>query len=56
MGDEVAVILKREHPMLLRISDGYIHKGEEPAVLLDVIEHVLRFRAKPMNPPGCSEG
>jgi CheY-like chemotaxis protein len=66
MGDEVAVILKREHPklpiviltgfawgipeMLLRISDGYVHKGEDPAVLLDVIEQVLKFRAKPMTP------
>ena len=67
MGDEVAVVLKREHPrvpiivltgyawgvpeMLLRISHGYVHKGDEPAVLLTVIEQVLKFRAKPMNPP-----
>jgi CheY-like chemotaxis protein len=65
MGDEVAVVLKREHPklpiiiltgfawgipeMLLRISDGYVHKGEDPVVLIDVITQVLKFRARPVN-------
>lgn len=72
MGDEVAVILKREHPkvpiviltgyawgipeMLLRMSDGCVHKGEDPTVLLDVMEQVLKFRAKPMKSAAAKQG
>jgi CheY-like chemotaxis protein len=57
-GDEVAVLLKREHPtlpiivltghawdipeMLLRISDWVVEKGEGAAVLLTAIEGVLK--------------
>lgn len=66
MGDEVAQILKDEHPKLpiivlagnawavpealLRMSDWCVQKGESPAVLLNAIKHALKFRPKPMNP------
>lgn len=62
MGDEIAEILKREHPqlpiiiltghardvpeMLIRISDGCVEKGEGPAVLLSTMEQVLK-QSKP---------
>jgi hypothetical protein len=55
-------VLKREQPnlpiivltgyawgipeMLLGISDGYVKKGDGPSVLLDAVEHVLKFRAR----------
>jgi CheY-like chemotaxis protein len=67
MGDEIASILKREHPqvpiivltghardvpeMLLRISDECVEKGEGPAALLDAVEQALKFPPKPMHPP-----
>lgn len=57
MGDEVAEVLKREHPKVpivlltalgwdipervFRIVDSYIQKGEPAAVLLTAIEQVL---------------
>jgi len=65
-GDEVAELLKREHPMLpiivltghawdipemlLRISDGVVEKGEGVAVLLMAIKKVLKRHPKPVTP------
>jgi FixJ family two-component response regulator len=62
MGDEIASILKLEQPqvpiivltghardipeMLLRISDGCVEKGAGPTVLLDVIQHALKFQKR----------
>jgi DNA-binding response OmpR family regulator len=65
MGDEVAGLLKHEHPSLpviiltgfrssihetlLRISDGCLHKAEGHAALLRAVEGVLRRRLQPSN-------
>jgi DNA-binding NarL/FixJ family response regulator len=65
MGDEVAGVLKREHPSLpviiltgfrssipetlLPISDGCVQKGEGQAALIRAIERVLKQRPKPSN-------
>jgi two-component system sensor histidine kinase/response regulator len=67
MGDEVAGLLKREHPSLpviiltgflpsiperlLRTADGCVQKGGGQAALLRAIERVLKQRPKPSNLP-----
>ena len=62
MGDEIAIILKREKPqvpiivltghawdvpeMLLRTSEACVEKGAGPTVLLDAIQHALKFQKR----------